>query len=174
MKITAEPRSDQWNADDFIQGPRTFTITGVKHGTAEQKYDITLEGSDRVWRPPVTVLRILLAAWGDEATTWVGHRATLYRDPTIRFGKEETGGIRVSHLSHITEPLRVALTEKRGSRRTHTVQPLVVRDWDKELELAGDDITAVVALGKAARAAGAPEATINKILARHSELAPKP
>ena len=37
MKITAEPRSDQWNADDFIGGPRTFTVAGVKVGKAEQK-----------------------------------------------------------------------------------------------------------------------------------------
>lgn len=37
MKITAEPRSDQWNADDFVGGARVFTIAGVKVGAAEQK-----------------------------------------------------------------------------------------------------------------------------------------
>src|SRR5690606_39998173 len=42
VKITAEPRSDQWNADDFLGGPRTFTIAGVREGTADQKYDIEL------------------------------------------------------------------------------------------------------------------------------------
>lgn len=125
MKITAEPRSDQWNAEDFIQGPRTFTIANVVPGAAEQKYDIVLEGSDRVWRPPLTVLRILLNAWGDEASVWVGRRATLYRDDTIRFGPNEVGGIRVSHVSHIDKPMRINLSEKRGSRKAHTVQPLV-------------------------------------------------
>lgn len=124
MKITAEPRSDQWNADDLVQGPRTFVIAGVKEGTAEQKYDIQLEGSDRVWRPPVTVLRILLVAWGDEATTWVGRRATLYRDESIRFGPTEAPGIRVSHLSHIDKPLTVALTVSRGKRKNFTVAVL--------------------------------------------------
>jgi hypothetical protein len=172
MKITAEPRSDQWNAEDFIQGPRTFTIAGVKEGAAEQKYDIVLEGSDRVWRPPLTVLRILLSAWGDEAEKWVGHRATLYRDESIRFGPSEVGGIRVSHLSHIDKPLRVNLSEKRGSRKVHTVQPLIERDWNAELALAADNIDAVAALGKAASDANADPATVGKIRARYTELKP--
>jgi hypothetical protein len=171
MKITAEPRSDQWNAEDFIQGPRTFTIAGVKEGAAEQKYDIVLEGSDRVWRPPLTVLRILLSAWGDEASAWTGRRATLYRDESIRFGPSEVGGIRVSHLSHIDKPVRVNLSEKRGSRKVHTVQPLIeaptsptidpstVADWVDQLSTA-ETLTALQGIwGDAGRAgvAGHPQ-----------------
>lgn len=126
MKITAEPRSDQWNADDFTGGPRTFTIAGVKNGTAEQKYDIELvEGEGRAWRPPLGMLRVLMNAWGDEASVWVGRRVTLFKDPTVRFGKEVPGGIRISHLSHIgNKPLNVPITIARGTRRTYTVQPL--------------------------------------------------
>lgn len=127
MKITAEPRSDQWNADDFIGGPRTFTIAGVKVGSAEQKYDIDLvEGQGRSWRPPLTVLRLLIAAWGDEAADWVGRRATLYRDDSIRFGPEAVGGIRVSHLSDLPggKPLDVKVTTSRGKRGTIRVQPI--------------------------------------------------
>lgn len=124
MKITAEPRSDQYNADDFIGGPRDFTVTGVRAGTAEQKYDILLDGETRCWRPPLTVLRLLLAAWGDDATAWSGKRVRLFRDPTIRFGKDAMGGIRVSHISGIDKPMTVALTSTRGKRATHTVQPL--------------------------------------------------
>lgn len=124
MKITAEPRSDQYNADDFIQGPREFTVAGVRAGTAEQKYDVLLDGESRCWRPPLTVLRLLMAAWGDDASNWVGKRVRLYRDDSIRFGKDLTGGIRVSHLSGIEKPLTVALTATRGKRAAHTVQPL--------------------------------------------------
>jgi hypothetical protein len=73
-----------------------------RSGAAEQKYDIELvEGEGRAWRPPVTVLRLLVAAWGDDATVWVGRRVRLYRDPEISFGRDKVGGIRVSHLSHI-------------------------------------------------------------------------
>jgi len=125
MKITAPPRSDQWNAEDFTGGPRTFTIAGVKPGKAEQKYDIELvEGEGRVWRPPLTVLRLLISAWTDEAATWVGKRVTLYLDPSVRFGGSAVGGIRVSHLSGITKPLTVSLSVSRGKREPYTVQPL--------------------------------------------------
>lgn len=125
MKITAEPRSDQWNVDDFIGGPRTFTVAGVKAGKAEQKYDIELvEGEGRVWRPPITVLRILIAAWGDESSAWAGRRVTLFADPSVRFGSDQVGGIRVSHLSHISKPLSVSVAVKRGQRKPFTVQPL--------------------------------------------------
>jgi hypothetical protein len=127
MKITAEPRSDQWNADDFIGGPRTFTIAGVKVGTAEQKYDIELvEGEGRSWRPPLTMLRLLIAAWGDDASVWTGRRVTLYRDESVRFGSDAVGGIRISHLSHLpgNKPLSAMLTTTRGRRGRHTVDPL--------------------------------------------------
>ena len=33
MKITAEPRSDQLNADDLIGSSRIVTIAGVRAGT---------------------------------------------------------------------------------------------------------------------------------------------
>lgn len=128
MKITAEPRSDQWNADDFIGGPRTFTVAGVKVGTAEQKYDIELvEGQGRSWRPPLTVLRLLIAAWGDEAANWTGKRVTLYRDETVSFGPDAVGGIRVSNMSDLptgNKPFTVKLTTKRGKRASCTVDPL--------------------------------------------------
>ena len=128
MKITAEPRSDQWNADDFVGGPRTFTIAGVKVGSAEQKYDIELvEGQGRAWRPPLTVLRLLIAAWGDEAATWAGRRVTLYRDESIRFGPEAVGGIRVSHMSDLPggKAFDIILTSSRGKRGKHHVEPLI-------------------------------------------------
>lgn len=126
MKITAEPRSDQFNAEDFIGSSRTFTVAGVRGGTAEQKYDILLEGEKRVWRPPLTVLRLLMAGWGDEADVWTGRRVTLFYDETVRFGKEP-GGIRVSHMSDLPggKPLQKSLQESRGKRKTHVIQPLV-------------------------------------------------
>ena len=126
MKITAEPRSDQWNADDFTGGPRTFTVAGVKDGAAEQKYDIELvEGEGRAWRPPLGMLRVLMVLWGDEADVWIGRRVTLFKDATVRFGKDVPGGIRISHMSHIgNKPVHVPITVARGQRRTFTVQPL--------------------------------------------------
>ena len=124
MKITAEPRSDQINADDLVGSPRTYTIIGVREGTAEQKYDLMLEGETRVWRPPLTVLRTLIKCWGDDAAEWQGKRATLYCDDTVTFGKDQVGGIRVSHVSGIDKPTTVSVTATRGRRKKITVQPL--------------------------------------------------
>ena len=125
MKVTIEKKTDQLNYEDFLGGvTRVVTIAGVKKGTKEQQYDIAIEGDTRVWRPAVTVLKLLVAAWGDDATQWTGRRAALYGDPNITFGREKVGGIRVSHLSHIDRPVIASLTETRGKRKVHTVDPL--------------------------------------------------
>lgn len=125
MRVTIEKKTDQLNYEDFLGGiTRIVTIAGVRKGTKEQQYDIEIEGDQRVWRPAVTVLKLLVAAWGDDASEWVGHRAELYGDPDIMFGREKVGGIRVSRLSHIDKPVSASLTETRGKRKVHTVQPL--------------------------------------------------
>lgn len=119
------PKSDQLNAEDLLTGPRTFTVADVKKGSAEQPVDIHLvEFPGRPFRPSKTVRRILVNAWGAEASAYIGRRMTLYRDPNVKFGGMDVGGIRVSHLSHIDKPISVALTVSRGKRQPYTVQPL--------------------------------------------------
>lgn len=125
MRVTIEKKTDQLNYEDFLGGvTRIVTIAGVKKGTKEQQYDIQIEGDKRVWRPAVTVLKLLVAAWGDDATEWVGRRASLYGDPDVMFGGKKVGGIRVSHLSHISGPVTANLSVTRGKREMFTVQPL--------------------------------------------------
>ena len=119
------PKSDQLNAEDLLSGPRTFTVADVKKGSDEQPVNIHLvEFPGRPFRPSKTVRRILVNAWGPEASAYAGRRMTLYRDPAVKFGGMDVGGIRVSHLSHIDKPLSVALTVSRGKRQPYTVQPL--------------------------------------------------
>ena len=127
MKITIEKKTDQLNYEDFLGGvTRIVTIAGVSKGTKEQQYDIAIEGDSRVWRPAATVLKLMAAAWGDEAKDWIGRRAALYGDPDVMFGREKVGGIRVSHLSDLPDgkPLSLSLTETRGKRKRHSVDPL--------------------------------------------------
>lgn len=129
LRVTIEKKTDQLNFEDFLGGvTRIVTIAGVKKGTKEQQYDILIEGDSRAWRPAVTVLKLLVEAWGDDAKTWVGHRARLYGDPTVTFGNDKVGGIRVSHLSHIDKPVSANLTITRGKRRVHSVDPLTDAD----------------------------------------------
>ena len=68
--------------------------------------------------------RVLVAIWGDKGSAYVGKRLTLYGDPEVTFGGVKVGGIRISHMSHITEPHVLALTNKKGSRKPFTVRPL--------------------------------------------------
>ena len=119
------PKSDQLNADDLISGPVTVTIAKVSAGSAEQPVDVHLvEFPGRAFRPSKSMRRVMVSAWGVEAGAYTGHRMTLYRDPTIRFGGMEVGGIRISHLSHIDKSFALALTVTRGKRSMFTIEPL--------------------------------------------------
>jgi hypothetical protein len=169
-----EPNSSQVNADDLIASARTVTITNVEAGSAEQPVFIHLqEIQDRTWRPSKSMRRVLVAAWGPDASRYVGRRVTLVRNPEIMFGREKVGGIEIAAMSHLDKPLTVALTAARGKRKNFTVQPLpdVVpgRDWTAEIALAGTDLDALKALGNAALSARAGQAVIAQIRAAVQE-----
>lgn len=119
------PKSDQLNAEDLLTGPRTFTVAKVEQGTAEQPVNVHLvEFPGRPFKPSKTVRRIMVAAWGKDSAAYVGRRMTLYRDPAVKFGGMDVGGIRVSHMSHLEKRLTVALTVTRGKRAPYVVEPL--------------------------------------------------
>jgi hypothetical protein len=120
------PRSDQINAEDLLTGPRIITITDVQRGTAEQPVNIlTAEfGPGRPYKPSKTMRRVLVAAWGKEASAYKGRRLMIYRDPEITFGRDKVGGIRISAMSDIDSRLSLALTVTRGKRAPFTVEPL--------------------------------------------------
>ena len=126
MAPTIVPKSDQLNADDLIGHAITATIISVTKGNAEQPVHINLEGFDgRPYKPSKSMRRVLVAAWGTDASKYAGRRLTLFRNPEIMFGKDKVGGIQISHLSHIDKPITLALTVSRGKKAPFTVQPLV-------------------------------------------------
>jgi hypothetical protein len=140
---TIAPNSDQLDAVDLLTGPRTFTITKVGPGSAEQPVDITLAEFPRVWRPGKSMRRVLVACWGPDAAQYVGRRLTLYCDPTVRFGGQEIGGTRISHLSHLEKRKNIPLLVSRGKaamyvveRLDRPVEPPVEVDWDAEITAA--------------------------------------
>ena len=139
------PRSDQLNAEDLLAGPRIVTVEKVTKGSSEQPVNIHLvEFPGRPFRPSKTVRRILVAAWGAEASAYAGRRMSLYRDPAVRFGGQDVGGIRVSHMSHISKRLTLALTVTRGKRAPYNVDPLPDGPPVITTEQA-DDIAALIA-----------------------------
>jgi hypothetical protein len=62
--------------------------------------------------------------WGPDAKQYAGRSLTLYRDPSVKWGGMEVGGIRISHMSHIDKAATMALTATRGNRKPYTVKPL--------------------------------------------------
>jgi hypothetical protein len=127
MANTIAPKSDQLNADDFIGGPRTIVITKVtgNEGSTEQPVSIWFEGDNgKPWKPCKSSRRVLVIVWGADPTPYIGRSLTLFRDPTVTWGGMAVGGIRISHMSDIDEPVTMALTASKQVRKPFTVKPL--------------------------------------------------
>lgn len=123
---TIQPTSDQLDSVDLLPGPRTFTIEQVSKGNAEQPVQIHLAGFPRPWRPGKSMRRVLVAAWGPDASQYVGRSVRLYCDDSVTFGADRVGGTRISHLSHIDKKLSIPLLVTRGRSKVYTVDPLTV------------------------------------------------
>ena len=117
-------KSDQIDNVDLLSGPRDFTITGVSKGNPDQPLDITVAEFDRAWRPGLTMRRLLAHIWGKDASLYVGRRVRLYRDAEVTFGKDKTGGTRISHASHMDKSVTVSLPTSKGKFGAFTVAPL--------------------------------------------------
>lgn len=140
---TLAPKSDQIDATDLaVSGPRTFTITAVDRGNSEQPVQFKLAEFPRVWRPGKSMRRVLAAAWGTDASKYVGRRVRLYCDPAVKFGGIAVGGTRIEALSHIDKPLAVPLIVTKGKSAVFTVQPLPDSTPAPSATLSADEIAA--------------------------------
>lgn len=135
-------KSDQLNADDLIGGPRTITITRVDvRDTKDQPVSVFYEGDDgKPWKPCKSMSRVLAAAWGTDSKLYPGRSLTLFREPTVKWGGIEVGGIRISHMSHIPEPLLMAITITKGSKKPYRVEPLQAGQGDDGAQELADDL----------------------------------
>lgn len=127
MLATIVPKSDQLNADSFIGGEsKTIKITSVTIKPGDQPTTIFYEGDNgRPYKPGKSMARVLVHCWGADANQYIGRSMTLYADPTVIFGGAKVGGIRISHLSDISQPITMMLTNTKASRKPFTVKPLV-------------------------------------------------
>ena len=137
---TIAPKSDQLNADDLLTGPITVRVEAVKRNTSGQPIEIAIAGH-RPYRPCKTMRRVLIAVWGKKGADWVGKSMTLYNDTSVKYCGEITGGIRISHLSHIENDITLLLTTTRSKRASYTVRRLDVKsveypqaDFEKNLD----------------------------------------
>lgn len=133
-------KSDQINADDLLGRTMTITIEDVIiKGGQEQPVSIVFAGSDKVFRPCKSMSRVLVNVWGPDAKQYIGRSMTLYRDPSVKWGGMEVGGIRISHMSDIDSKVTMALTMTKANRKPFTVHPLIA---DKKPEPTPIDIYA--------------------------------
>lgn len=165
---TIQPDSTQLNADDMIGQDIVITIREVSQGTSEQPVNIhSHEYPDRAYRPSKSMRRVIVNAWGPDASQYAGRQLRLFRNPDIRFGREVVGGIEIAAMSHLDKPLEVPLTVSRGKRRKFVVQPLQVQeptDWQALLQQAGNDRDALLQLHTQATQQGAPQDVVQAII----------
>lgn len=127
LSPTIKPKSDQLNADDLIVKPKTIKVTRVEgNENADQPVSIYFEGdNNKPYKPCLSMRRVLVSVWGEDATRYPGRAMTLYNDPEVKFGGIKVGGIRISHMSNIDARQSLMLTKTRGKKGEYTVLPLV-------------------------------------------------
>lgn len=148
MAAFIEAKSDQLNADDLFDSPRTIVVTSVSANpdSAEQPVSISYEGDNRKpFKPCKTMRRLIVAVWGADAKKYVGRAMTLYRDADVQFGGMQVGGIRISHMSHIERDQVVPLMVTRGRKKPFKVEPLKVEPKADDAKAAADKIIATIA-----------------------------
>jgi hypothetical protein len=153
MRKTTVPKSDQLNADDLLGQTLTIKVTKVSLlATPDQPIAIGFEGdNEKPYKPGKSMRRVMVNAWGPDGNAYIGRSMTLYRDEKVLFGGLAVGGIRISHLSHIDEPITMALTATRAQRKPFTVKPLVVTASTASIDRTDSDLVAegVIAAGNA-------------------------
>lgn len=124
LTATIVPKSDQKNADDFLSGPQTFTITAeIEYADEQQPAGFVLDGdTGHPYKPNKSMRRVLDVLWGKGS--YVGRRITLCTDPTVKFGGKEVGGIVIAAMSGIPGEKKFNLTETKGKKKPHVVRPL--------------------------------------------------
>jgi hypothetical protein len=127
LRSTIIPRSDQLNAEQLLGGPLTITVTDVRLGSSEeQPVKVHYAGENgRPFLPCKTMRKVLIHAWGADGRQWVGRSMTIYNDQAVKFGGEDVGGIRISHLTDIERDIKVSLTSTRGKKAKYEIRKLL-------------------------------------------------
>ena len=159
LSFSIVPKSDQLNSDQLVGGPLDITVTDVRiSSAAEQPVIVHFEGDGgRPYKPCKTMRKVLILAWGPDGRAWRGKSMTLYHDPSVLFGGQAVGGIRISHLSDIPQDIRVSLAATKGKKALHTINRMPARSANLEplreawRLLSSEDLTAKVAELKGGR-----------------------
>ena len=120
-------KSDRLNAEDLMGGPIRVRVTGVKAHPMREDGPVSLNyenDNGKPFMPCKSMRRVLLRAWGDDTSAYVGRELVLFRNPEVQFGKDKTGGVRISHMSHIGNGVKVVLQVSKGRMGEYAVAGL--------------------------------------------------
>jgi hypothetical protein len=127
LRSTIIPKSDQLNSDQLLGGPMIITVSDVRVGGGDDQPVSVYYALDpqRPFKPCKTMRKLLIHAWGSDGTQWIGKSLELFNEPSIKFGGETVGGIRISRMSGINpKGIEVSLAQTRGRKTLHRVMPL--------------------------------------------------
>lgn len=160
LRPTVIPKSDQLNADQIVAAPIIITITDVQVTTSkEQPVTIHYQGEGgRPYKPGLTMRKVLILAWGHDATQWIGRSLELFHEPSVKFGGELVGGIRISRMSDIEKDIKVSLAASKGKKALHEISQL---RQSSELVAALSAIAAATDKASMKKAAGLAEKIAN-------------
>lgn len=126
MSSTIVAKSDQWNAVDLRGSPLTITIKEVRIKAGDdQPVSVLIEGDAKAFRPCKGVRRLMVRVWGADASKYIGQAMTLFCDPSVTWAGKEEGGIRVSHMSGLDEPIVEFMRTSRAATKAYKILPLV-------------------------------------------------
>lgn len=127
---TTMAKSDQINSSDLIGGPLVCQITDIQMtGAADQPISIFVDAHPQPWKPSKTSRRVLAACWADaDPSQWIGRYVVLYNDASVMWAGKAEGGIRCSHMSHITERKTIMVNATRGKKAAQIVEPYYVEE----------------------------------------------
>lgn len=145
LSPTIVPKSDQLNSEQLITGPITITVTAVdRAASADQPLIIHYDNEQgRPYKPCKTMRKVLIAAWGNDGSQWIGRSMTLFCDNEVKWAGEKVGGIRISHLSHLPEgkaEIRLSLTATRGKKTVHIISGITdaLAEYRQAISVAAD------------------------------------
>jgi hypothetical protein len=175
LSQTIVPKSDQLNADDLISGPMILHITDVRILAGDQPVAIHYEGGDKKpYKPCKSMRRVLVRMWGTDGQAYIGRALKVHLDPTVTFGKQQVGGIRISHMTNIEEDMTMMLTTTRGKRAPYKVCKLTtLTEEQKAIKAAlsplykekGQEVVAEILSGLGvSRIDELPDGSIDKVM----------
>lgn len=132
LSFALEAKSDQLNALDIVGAEPVITIRDVKvmPGAAAQAVWVYFDGDkNRPWKPSKGMLRVMAGAWGRDSAAWIGKRAKIYYESSVKYAGADVGGIRIRALSDV-DPRGLSFSLRINQKKTepYFVPLLVVEE----------------------------------------------